>query len=78
MQSQELPLQIGETVMYNAYATGRGASGVIVERIGDDCLRVKWQDVSVPTTHRSHSLRRQMTAPTPIHMSGRVRVVKAV
>jgi hypothetical protein len=71
MHSKELPLQIGETVMYNAYASGLGVSGVIVERIGEDCLRVKWQDVSVPTTHRSHSLRREVKAPTPIHMSGR-------
>jgi hypothetical protein len=62
MNSKELPLQIGETVMYNAYASDRGVSGVIIERIGSDCLRVKWQDVSIPTTHRSHSLKREVKA----------------
>jgi hypothetical protein len=58
MERQEQPLQIGETVRYNAYATGVNVVGVVVERVGSDCLRVKWQDVPVPTTHRSHSLRR--------------------
>jgi hypothetical protein len=58
MQHEEQPLQIGETVRYNAYATGVNVVGVIVERLTNDCLRVKWQDVAVPTTHRSHNLQR--------------------
>jgi hypothetical protein len=58
VERTEQPLQIGETVRYNAHATPVSALGVIVERLTNDCLRVKWQDVSVPTTHRSHSLRR--------------------
>lgn len=74
MFSNEYPLQIGETVTYNTYAVGRGVSGVIVERVGADCLRVQWQDVSVPTTHRSHSLKRDVKAPT----AKPARVVKAV
>jgi hypothetical protein len=58
MERDELPLQIGETVRYNAYAAGANVVGVIVERLRNDCLRVKWQDVALPTTHRSHSLLR--------------------
>jgi|HubBroStandDraft_3_1064219.scaffolds.fasta_scaffold1103627_1 hypothetical protein len=58
MENQERPLQIGETVRYNAYATAVSVVGVVVERLGNDCLRVQWQDIAVPTTHRSHSLRR--------------------
>jgi hypothetical protein len=57
-QRDEQPLEIGETVSYNAYASKACAKGVIVERLHNDCLRVKWQDLPVPTTHRSHSLRR--------------------
>jgi hypothetical protein len=58
MNRNELPLQIGETVRYNDYASGAGVSGVIVERVGEDYMRVKWGDLPSPTTHRSYSLRR--------------------
>ena len=61
MELEEQPLQIGETVKYNAYAAGVSAVGIVVERLRNDCLRVKWQDLPVPTTHRSHSLRRAAT-----------------
>jgi len=50
------PLQVGETVEYNGYRAG--ARGIIVDRVSDDYLRVLWTDTPVPTTHRSHSLKR--------------------
>jgi hypothetical protein len=58
MKRDDLPLQVGEMVKYNDYRSGAGVAGIIVERLGDDYIRVKWGDLSVPTTHRSHSLRR--------------------
>jgi hypothetical protein len=61
----EQPLQIGETVRYNAHATTVSGVGVIVERLDNDCLRVKWQDVAVPTSHRRHSLRRAIDRGPP-------------
>jgi hypothetical protein len=54
----ELPLQVGETVRYDTHGVGGNTSGVIVERLGGDYLRVLWSDMSAPTTHRSHSLKR--------------------
>jgi hypothetical protein len=56
MQYVELPLQIGETVTYDNHGLRQGANGVIVQRLSDDYLRVKWSDMPVPTTHRSDSL----------------------
>jgi hypothetical protein len=55
-EHDELPLQVGETVRYNEYYAG--TTGIIVEKLNDDYLRVHWADMSVPTTHRGHSLRR--------------------
>jgi hypothetical protein len=50
------PLQVGETVEYDGYRAG--TLGTIVDRVSADYLRVLWRDTSVPTTHRSHSLKR--------------------
>jgi hypothetical protein len=66
MEREELPLEIGEIVKYNDYAAGAGVSGVIVEHLGEDYMRVKWGDLPGPTTHRSHSLRRVSIRQTQI------------
>jgi hypothetical protein len=56
MEYVQLPLQVGETVRYDNHGMREGATGVIVQRLSDDYLRVKWSDMAVATTHRSHSL----------------------
>jgi len=59
MKHDELPLQVGDRVKYDNHGVGvDDASGVIVERLRGDYLRVYWTDLSVTTTHRCHSLRR--------------------
>jgi hypothetical protein len=57
-ERSELPLQVGETVTYNDHGvhTRLCASGVVVQRLREDYLRVLWSDMNVPTTHRAHSL----------------------
>jgi hypothetical protein len=59
MEHDEQPLQIGETVTYDNHGVGVAASGVIVERLGEEYIRVFWNDLSVTTTHHCHSLKRQ-------------------
>ena len=58
MDHDELPLQIGDTVTYNNHVSAFGVSGIVVACLGKGCLRVKWSDLLVPTTHRSHSVKR--------------------
>jgi len=59
MRHDELPLQVGDRVKYDNHGVGvHDSSGVIVGRLRDDYLRVYWIDLSVTTTHRCHSLRR--------------------
>jgi len=53
------PLQVGEMVRYDRYARSE-VCGVIVARLTGDYLRVKWDDLSVPITHRSHTLKRAL------------------
>lgn len=58
MEHDDLPLQVGERVMYDNHGAGAGARGVVVGRLGTDCLRVFWNDVSATTTHRCYNLKR--------------------
>ena len=51
--SPELP-QIGDRVRFRE--CNLRASGVIVEDLTDDYVKVQWSDWMVPTTHRRHSL----------------------
>jgi hypothetical protein len=62
MQPDELPLQVGDTVTYNNHVAAMGISGTVVARLGQDILRVKWSDLSVPRTHRGASLKRVVAA----------------
>ena len=50
-------LGIGDKVSYDGYSAG--GSGVVVERLASDYVRVLWSDCIVPMTHRIHSLRRE-------------------
>ena len=66
LKRNESPLEVGDTVTYNNHVAAFGIAGIVVERVGQDLLRVKWGDLLVPTTHRSHSLRRAAPpAPSP-------------
>jgi hypothetical protein len=59
---QDQPLQIGETVRYNHHHNaGTDCTGTIVGRLREDCLRVLWSDMQMPTTHHSYSLARVRT-----------------
>jgi hypothetical protein len=58
MDRVDLPLRVGEMVTYNNYVAAFGVSGLIVECLGNEVVRVKWGDLLAPTTHRNHSLRR--------------------
>jgi hypothetical protein len=58
MEHDDLPLQVGERVKYDNHGAGAGASGIIVERLRAEYLRVFWSDSSLTTTHRCHSLKR--------------------
>ncbi len=58
MEHDDQPLQVGETVQYDNHGAGTSASGVVVERLGEDYLRVFWSDLSVTMTHRCYSLKR--------------------
>jgi len=58
LEHDELPLKVGDTVTYNNHVAAFGITGIVVERVGQDLIRVKWGDLSLPTTHRSHSLKR--------------------
>jgi hypothetical protein len=62
MEPSHLPLEVGETVTYNNHVSALGINGTIVERVGNDSMRVKWSDLSVPSTHRTHNLKRVVGA----------------
>lgn len=59
MDYEELPLRTGDVVRYDNHWSASGASGVVVERVGADCVRVFWNDSSRTTTHRCFSLKKQ-------------------
>jgi hypothetical protein len=50
-----LKLKVGETVILNAH--DMGAEGVIVERLNESYVRVKWADYLTPTIHSVESLK---------------------
>ena len=62
-QHDELPLQIGETVRYNTCGMRVTASGVIIDKLREDYLRVRWSDMVVPTTHHRNNLTRAQPSP---------------
>lgn len=47
-------IRIGDRVCFMD-STIRTA-GVVIEELGDDYVRVRWNDFSAPTTHRTDSL----------------------
>lgn len=59
MEHDDSPLQVGEMVKYDNHGVGVEASGVVVGRLGTDYIRVFWNDLSVTTTHRCYSLKRE-------------------
>lgn len=61
----EFPMQVGEAVEYDGHS--EGVSGVVVEQLSNGYVRVKWEDLKVPTTHRQTSLRRQAAAARMWH-----------
>jgi len=67
MEHDDLPLQIGERVRYDNHGSGVGASGVVVERLSADHIRVFWNDLSVTATHHCYSLKRETDPRTRSH-----------
>jgi hypothetical protein len=57
-EHDESPLKVGETVTYAQPADGSAKSGVILQRVSADYVRVKWSDLAVPTTQSYVSLKR--------------------
>jgi len=47
-------LQIGDRVGFSDSSVA--ASGVVIEELGPDHLKVKWLDCQLATTHRRHAL----------------------
>ena len=50
-------LQIGDRVGFSS--SNVPASGVVIEDMGPDYVRVQWLDCGLATTHRRHGLERQ-------------------
>ena len=50
-------MQIGETVTPD-HTPAPGVWGLVIGRLADNYVRVRWSDMLVATTHRTHSLRR--------------------
>ena len=50
-------LAVGDTVSCEGYRAG--GTGVVLECLQHDHVRVLWDDCQVPMTHRAHSLRRE-------------------
>jgi hypothetical protein len=49
-------VRVGDTVVYRNYDTR--ITGVVLEYLYDECVRVAWSDFSQPTTHHIDSLKR--------------------
>lgn len=57
---RDFPVQVGDVVRYDGYAPE--VTGIIVEQIDEEYVRVKWTDLTSATTHRRSSLRRARSA----------------
>lgn len=55
-------LQIGDRVGFDDSSVC--ATGVIIEEVGSDYLKVQWSDCPVGTTHRRHALEFKGRGPT--------------